>query len=710
MSLSFSLTVGVLSFLAVSTLWSIIFKKNSLVRLICISAVAILSFIGAIVAKKIITTPEKLIQIVSMIPGTEELIATFTELCSSSEILAEVVTGFSAAMLTPAIFAVIFIILWLFSFIIRGILRIVQFALGLKFSAGVLVRAAFGFAYGFIMVFCLLVPVSAYLNTASAALPEIKELGVVDEATYGALEAPVKEASDSTALKLHNTLGGKLAAKPMTSITVKANGEKIATDLDTEVKFLLGFASDAAKLVSMPMEQYTEVETQALEQLAASIPDSKLLSLTASEVVYLATDAWMKDAEFLGASRPTLGEELEPLLDRTVIILNRDSKTPDYLCADINTFAKIVSKLILSAKPAEPGQSVDIAAALTSDTTMRDVLTEINKNPRMRPLIPVVANIGLKMMAENIGISAESTADILIESAVIDGASEISEQDMQEFINSIADVFASALSLTNGSIKDIGGLCDSLGAMLDVLASNESLYGKEKTEALTALIFKSAAVSDVSGIKSAEIDAMLAKMNEKNVSYSALLGTVASTADVFDSIKSGSAVTSDQMGELVFSLTGQGAGEVIATVITEEKLTDMGFKDNGNGNVGAAAELLRGVFTEVSSVTDPEKHENEQAALNRLIGIAVDANSENGEAGDAFGENGRLDCTAEELIDDILASEAVCSTVTDTEMVENPFGITLSSSDKAAVEAALNARRTAENGATIDNLALLLGI
>jgi NCAIR mutase (PurE)-related protein len=194
---------------------------------------------------------------------------------------------------------------------------------------------------------------------------------------------------------------------------------------------------------------------------------------------------------------------------------------------------------------------------------MRDVLTEINKNPRMRPLIPVVANIGLKMMAENIGISAESTADILIESAVIDGASEISEQDMQEFINSIADVFASALSLTDGSIKDIGGLCDSLGAMLDVLASNESLYGKEKTEALTALIFKSAAVSDVSGIKSAEIDAMLAKMNEKNVSYSALLGTVASTADVFDSIKNGSAVTSDQMGELVSSLTGQGAGEVI---------------------------------------------------------------------------------------------------------------------------------------------------
>jgi hypothetical protein len=203
---------------------------------------------------------------------------------------------------------------------------------------------------------------------------------------------------------------------------------------------------------------------------------------------------------------------------------------------------------------------------------------------------------------------------------------------------------------------------------------------------------------------------MLAKMNEKNVSYSALLGTVASTADVFDSIKNGSAVTSDQMGEVVSSLTGQGAGEVIATVITEEKLADMGFKDNGNGIVGAAAELLRGVFTEVSSVTDPEKHENEQAALNRLIGIAVDANSENGEAGDAFGDNGRLDCTAEELIDDILASEAVCSTVTDTEMVENPFGITLSSADKNAVEAALNARRTAENGATIDNLALLLGI
>jgi hypothetical protein len=43
-------------------------------------------------------------------------------------------------------------------------------------------------------------------------------------------------------------------------------------------------------------------------------------------------------------------------------------------------------------------------------------------------------------------------------------------------------------------------------------------------------------------------------------------------------------------------------------------------------------------------------------------------------------------------------------------MVENPFGITLSSADKNAVEAALNARRTAENGATIDNLALLLGI
>lgn len=893
MSLSLLLAVAVIAYVALSTVWSIIFKKRCFVRLICLAAVAVISVTATFIIKSIVTTPEKLLDLVGKLPGSDGLVDALGSMIATSEPLAEVISGISAALLAPSIFLAIFSVLLSISFILRAILAIIFLIIPIKLRPKTHTRACLGFAYGLIMMFCTLIPVSAYLGTASTALPAVKDMGILDEASYTEIAEPIEELNSSAVIKVHRAVGGNLIIKPMTNIEVTLGDETVKTTLNSEIGAVLDFAADAVKLTSVPMDQYTETETAALEALVDKLPDSKLLSVTATEVIRLATDAWMKGEPFMGIPQPSLGEDFDPLLDRTVTILNSDSGNVDNLCEDIKTFAKLVTKIVIATKPSPDGSQPDMANALMKDGLIRELLTEINKNQRMRPLIPVVTNIGLKMVAEQLGIpkssedayntfsdavakelaasaalddsaridnmesairaslsklSVSDVADneisiialslisyypaeaaasaspetvsgfltmltdsidnegggvtpvsanrgygyskldavpendakaagklisdicaiqndpaltpeqkatrilaafnssrlvtassipedklaeiagiisaarpsdkangsvnavkglvpnaetssfkvtvtvVLITDTAIDGSANMSEQDMQKFIDSVSGVFNSAASITSGEGSlDIGELCDSLGTMLDVLSENEELYGKEKTDALTGLILKSEAVNQATGIAPEDIDAILEKKNEKDVSYSALLGSVSNTTSILDSIKNGAELTDEKINELVVNLTNEGAGEVIATVITEAKLKELGFKDGEQpGKVACAAELLRGVFTNVSLVTDPEKHASETVALKRLISLAIDANKNKEAQNNAFGaENSRFGCTASQIIDDILASEAVCDTVTSSELVHNPFGVKLTAEDKLELQSAI---------------------
>ena len=791
-----------------------------------------------------------------------------------------------------------------------------------KKSGKIYMGAIYGFAYGIVILFCILVPFSAYLEIAEDALPATKGMEFMDEQTYSTLEKPVTELNSSFVFKLHRTLGGKLATNSLTKINLTIGDEKINTTLAPELSSILKFSNDAIALAKTPMNRYTETHTAALSSLASSLPESKLLSVTASEFIFLATDAWNRGETFMMIPKPSINKDFDPVIDKCFIILNADAKNLDYLCEDINTLADILFNIVSSnALSGETG----LASALTAEGLVRDLLTEINENERMRSLIPIVTNIGLKMVAEKLGIpengteafktltediSAElvyvieggssleiraqymentitesleklnvstvsdtetiiiamalasnfrSTAsatpenvaeflnalatstlsdsdsevgsapviasgsygtlpllssnsaafatevgallyeicetqnnssltpeqkaerisqlilastlntddyntylhiqnnvlpkltedalnrtgqdaknslntviglgdakehasfnvtveNLLVDTRVFDDSNAVPEEEMQGIIDAIANIFENSATLINGDIVegDIDTICVSLGRILDSLNVSDSFYGEEKTEKLLSAILKSDVMKKKTGISSTDIDTMIRKRNENSITYVALMTSVSKTTVILDTVTNGGEITDTQVSDLITSLTTENSGEVIATVITENRLKQTGFASETNsGNAEASASLLRDVFTNVSNVTDETEHEAEVGAVKQLIEIAVDAKNNTDTTKNAFGEQGRLGCTAGEIIDNLLTSSSVCKALNESELVGNPFGIKLTLNDQIAFIADYNDRvgsADEETAQTLYNIAVFFGI
>lgn len=910
MSFGNILLISVIAEIALSTLWGLIFKKKALIRLISISIVAALTFVITFSLKKFLTEPDALIKLMSKVPGLEDALAKVSEMIASSGELTHIIQVLLSAAAAPLLFLIVFSSLTALSYFLRFILSLIFF----RKKKGKIYRGAiYGFIYGVILMFCILVPVSAYIEVAETALPETKEMDFMSEELYQKIEEPVSSINSSLAIRTHRSLGGKLISDSLTKINLTVGEEKITTTLAPELGHILRFANDAMALAKTPMAQYTEKETAALETLAEDLKNSKIASATASEIVYLATDAWCKGEAFMGIPKPSFNEDFNPLIDKMFEILHEDSRNVDYLCEDITTFAKMLSKILSVNLNGEQG----IQNALTADGLVRDILTEINKNERMRPLIPIVTNIGLKMIAESLGFpesatdafntlssdisaelikgltdmnsheirvnnmeaalcesleklnvtgisdtetriiamalvenftdsasatpenvaaflssitsaastsssngnvsvsasgnygtaplsvaqngvepekigallaeickvqsntafspdekvmkilqlteaasldpselsskvladaenrtAADATASlnaviglnpdsttssysatvelILVDTTVFDEPNAVSEAELEAIINSVSDVFETVMGLMGSdmTVDDIGKMFESLGGILTALEQSEGFYGKAKTEKLLEVLLKSSLCKEKIGVSAADVDAFLTKKSENNVGYTAIMTTVSKTTKVLDTVANGGQITDSQISELITSLTTEGSGEVIATVITEDRFKQMGFaSDTNSGKAGAAASLISDVFTNVSNVTDETEHEAEVGAVKQLIEIAIDAKSNTDATKNAFGEEGRLGCTAGELLDNVIASDSVCGAINSNTTESNPFGIKLTAEDQSALSSELNARISeatqagdADTAVTLSNIGTLFGL
>lgn len=907
MSLGITMLLSVAVYLILSTGWGLLFKKKALIRLISAGVVAVLSFVITFIIKKTMSDPKTLIDLINTLPAASDMTAKITEMLGMSEALTAVLQSLLSAAVAPMLFIIVFYSLMFLSFILRFIFGLIFKNKNVKIYMG----AIYGFAYGLIILFCMLLPFSAYLDVAGAVLPSAKEMQVVDEETFTEIEKPINDLNSSFVFKAHRTLGGKLASNSLTSMKITVGNETTKTTLAPELSAIMYFSNDAIALAKTPMDQYTEKETAAIESLAASLPNSKVLSVTASELIFLATDSWCKGEPFMGIPKPVFNEDFDPLIDKTFQILNADARNVPYLCQDLTTFSKILVKIL----SLDLSSQTEIAKSLAAEGMVREILSDINENERMRPLIPVITNIGLKMVAEKLGIPENTTAAfntltedisaeivknmaldpdarlenmegaltssfdklgitgvsdtektilavsivnhfnsssvpstpadvaafigeltssieassgnepvgadgeygrvplasttsaateagkliadiceiqndttltpdqkgvmiatlfsqssfnstvsaeklteisgvlatdaanrtgqiatgslnavkgldpnsentsfeltvdrILVDTTVFDDPTKISKEESGVIIESVANVFDSASTLLSSDLSksDAPKICEAFGVMLEAFDSNEQFYGKEKTETLLTAVLKSEKMKDTIGFSNEDVDAIISKKNEKDVSYTALMTSVAKTTDILDVIANGGEVTDEQISELVNSLTNEGSGEVISTVITEQRMHKMGFKDGDTpGRVANGALMLRNVFTNVSNIPAGADHDAEVAAVKILVEIAVDAKN-NKEAGkNAFGENGRLGCTPGELFDKILASGAVCKTLTETELVGNPFGIKLTVADKFAFIEEYNARvavSDTETAQTLYKIAILFGV
>ncbi len=912
------LNVAVLAILILSTLWGIVFKKHVLLRLICVGARAVLAFMGTMYLKAdILASTAEVQTIVTSTLGAENALG---QAIANSEVLTEVFLNIIASLSSTLVFLVLYFVLGIAMFVFRFIVGlIIRPKKHLKF----LTRAVLGFVQGLIIVTCILVPVSTFAGIADTALPDLKESGIVSEEVYKTVNAPLSEINDSAAVKTYRTLGGKMLSESMTNMKIKVDGKAVKVKFNTEIKSIVDFFADVMSLTKVELANYTEKETQILEHLGDSLTKSKVLGAIVSEVIGDAAEAWDKGEAYMGMEKPALDPTFDPLIHKTISILGKDSGNITYLKEDINTFAAMVSKLLptLAASGGEGGEGVD--GALLAKDMVKDLFTVINTNPRMRPLIPVITNIGIKMVTDSLGIDAtsadaynritediaaqikdsaslnddarqgrleetmktafarheltisdeeisiiamamlehfdgvsgpiptqvtaddvsafltemtevvstqdgenpvaaigdygmtklsngtssaalagqlianicdvqsnsalspaekeESIAALISASPLFDSGStelsdeklnaiklsviatasrnadesakalitiagltphdnsslkntaavllidieafenaDVTEAEMLAIIDSVAQAFDSLDDLSSSlggenPADTLGAMCEALGEVLDSFSENEKFYGKDKTDKLMGAILKSDTVTDATGLSKNDINNLLDAKNDKNVSYSALMGTVSETADTLASIEQGSALTTETVGELVDALTAENSGAVIAAVITPEKLQEIGFTTNDPEDLNYAADVLKAIFTNVSEAP-AESRDQEVEAVKNIVALVSDANIPGTSSLHIFGPGARLDSTAGEVIDTIVASEAVSDalgTLSELEPDEgNPFGISLSDEDENEVRYAIN-QRLDDPGADTEalyNIAIFLGV
>ncbi len=907
-SLGLIINLSVIAVLVISVLWAMLFKKNVIIRLICVILRAVGALIGTLIFKASLTV-ETANEVLSSVLSSEDAIMQAIQ--SSAEIanLALAITG---AFISVLVFVLLYFVLGIVAWILRLILGIV-FRNMKPLHIGI--RAGLGLLQGIIIMACVFVPFSTYLQLADDSMTAIEELGMVEEGDIEEVHAALSDANNCIMLKTHRVLGGKLLSNSLTSIKVHLGETEVKTVLGDELNAIFDFTSDITSLTKVEMSEYTETEKEILEHLGDHVTSSKLLGAIISELLRGANEAWSNGEAYLGmVEKPSIAEDFDPLLDKTLSILGNDSGNLEYLRDDINTFAAIVSRLIEAIPSEGEGESGGVENALMAEGLVKDLLTTVNKNPRMRPLIPVITNIGLSIVTETLGVDADSAEaynklteaiatelkasaseepdvrqqnmenalnstldklgitnidasetaiiamsvisyfdgehgkapadvtsedidlflkemteaikneqasgstpvasnsvfgpaaagkllaalinvqsnnslsesekeemvlglaasspifentklsdnavgnimssiaknskrnndktasaynslkgltpdkeetafvytleNIKINEDVFEGENAVAESDMETIIDSVSDVFDVLSGLFTSlegenTLETTQTLCTELGNVLDTFSNVENFYGEDKTSTLMMTVFKSDKISEFTGMSSGDIKNVLDKKEDVNTSYNTLMDTIIETVHTFDSIKNDKPITTEQVSSLVGKLSTENCGEVVAQIVTPEKLSGLGFGQISESKTESAATLLQSVFTNIAS-TNETTREHEAEALKQVINIVTQAKTDiEGPVTDAFGENGRLGCEADELVDKIVASTAISKTLAETEIDENPFGLTLSENDYNVVKSEIESRLAGSNESEADvleSLAKFLGV
>lgn len=892
---------------------NIIFTKNLKLRFFCTLLSAVAAFVLTLVFKRMLT-PQNVVSIVALVG---DLGLPLEALMSASEASSAAILALLSAAVAPIIFTVLFIGLNAVLSVFRLIVLIIKKIIPGHKKPKLISRVIFGTAQAVLCIACMLVPVSVYAEVADVALTESS---IIPEEQKSAISKSISDANTSFAVKAYRYCGGSLVSSAMTKIQIEQGDKTVSTDLKIEIPAMLDFASDILTLASVQMQNYTEKETQALENIGTSLTESVVLGEVASDVIGSATEAWCKGEPYLGIPKPSIDPKINPLLDRTVEVLSQDHENVTYLGEDINTFAKIISKLVSSnaLSSLQQGGSDTFTNALLNDELISSLLDIINQNPRMRVLIPTLTNIGLSLVSESLGLPENATeaynklttdiaqglsssaslpeaerldhvktaikdslSDLMItdidESEVtviatallgyFDGqtnpaASSVTAADIDSFLNQVVGAmnqsgngnapvsftgdsqavklnasqnpavlagqllaainetaanpslsdgakrlaFESAVSssalfdsfdntvrqsvtselnereisktsasvkavssitatdgenspyvfttedilididalkasgqipnevanaltecvkhMFSGALRIVNAMSDTtlsdteklsrimadLGKILDIFSANESFYGEQKTVILTKALMTSEKLSAYSGISGKDISAIISAKGTLGTSYGAVMSSVSNATAVLDTVKKGEKINEQQVSKLIDSLSTENSGSVVSTVITEERIIDMGVSDPVKAESTTA--LIKDVFDNISSITDEEERQKESTAVKHIMSMLVVGTEANPETTDVFGENGKLESSADDIVDAILNSKAVSGAMNSNTLTSNPFGITLTDNDSEAITNAVEARRataSSEQAAVLDDILLLFG-
>ncbi len=330
-----------------------------------------------------------------------------------SATLNQLVFSSAAALMAPLIALFYFIILHFFSWVIYLLVTLLRPAMPPYHTPTAAERgfgALWGIFQGLVTVFLILLPLSAYLEYAAVAGETVLKSEVLESTDAENLEvlmdSTVHPLNQSGVLWVFRKGGGHAVHELVSKLII--DGDRVS--LTDELSSITSFGCNIYSLSRRDPGSYSSPESLLFSALAGSFRESALLPTIAVEVVYTATDAWLKDDAVLGLERPAVNPTVDPFFESLLQILNKDSQNKEQLSADITTMSDMVALLAQKGVLADVWASNTnaVLAAMAEPGVISSLIEILGDNPSTTVLIPELTNIGLSAVAYRLGIPADA--------------------------------------------------------------------------------------------------------------------------------------------------------------------------------------------------------------------------------------------------------------------------------------------------------------
>lgn len=372
-----------------------------------------------------------------------------------------------------------------------------------------------------------------------------------------------------------------------------------------------------------------------------------------------------------GGSTIKLGDSYSPseAAGKLLGSLFEASKIPDEAARKAAITNAINSSELYSSYSDAAKASIADLAANTDITMMASSFENITSLFSEETAVANITKITLNDIIFDLSVYANSTASI----------DEINANMTNIFKN--AAIIAENLSLLSDiekSAESFKTVSDSLGKILDILALND-FYGKNRAHDLFEAIISSHVISDATNLTRAEIDKLIHETTGIS-KYSSIIGVMADITSVAEGVTNNN-IENEHIQSMIGNLDHESV-VVVDTLLNEEKLGDMGFKPK---DPEKSTEVVHALFDELAHITNEEQFETEANAVEHLLELATIATHVSKED-QVFGDGGALGVTAEQVIEELHLSSAVCNTFEKAkeEAGVNPFNIDMNEDDKAA--------------------------
>ena len=401
------------------------------------------------------------------------------------EAMGDAVTYYGVMLSAPFVFLILYSVISIIISIIIGI--VIKYIPPFK-KPGVLVDRLGGAGVGLVCTALVsLLVLFPIVGTLTVEGTLVERISAIEEEPSSDMEVLLDISTHNSVVNAMESMGCEFVYNIFASADYE--GEKVY--LINEVDVLGDIVYDIS-LLGGDMAEHDETQKEALNNLIDAIDHSPIVKHALAGVLSEASSKWLAGEEFVGMSKFSAGDMIDPLVDELLVII---STTDDYtVSSDLHTLADILI-IIMDSGVLEDIDGQDMLTKLGEEGLIADLLVAVNANERTRPLADEITRISIRAMSTVIGVpaNADERYDMLMDNVakIISNYENLGEAEqtkaVAENLGEIFDDYGIKVSdealdhVADGLIADLGDRNDLSGNDIKEFFAVYTIGTSEKT-------------------------------------------------------------------------------------------------------------------------------------------------------------------------------------------------------------------------------------